>query len=282
MIILSQTTDTLQIALAGSVTTNQLRCFSSWRDIDTTTYVAGRKVVNTNNTTDVNLVDAPASSTQRVVDTINIYNDDTVSATVTVKFDDNGTEYKLWVGVLSARERLEYSEGQGWRAFTSQGSLKQTQTLSTPTVNQMNAVTLASDVVNADATANTLYDVTGLSFPVVAGETYWFQFDIPYTSGATTTGSRWTINGASTSFLAYMSEYSLGATTTTRNANLLSYDSPATSNATSSATDSNRAIINGILTASSNGTVIARFASEVSGSAITAKAGALLRYFRTK
>lgn len=282
MIILSQTTDNLQVVLGATVTTNQLRCFSSWRDIDTTAYTAGRKVINTNNTTDVNIVDAPASSTQRVVDTVNIFNADTLSATVTVKFDDNGTEFTLWSGVLSAGERLEYSEGQGWRAFTSQGSIKTVQTLSTPTINQTNSVVLTSDVINSDATANTLYDVTGLSFPVVAGETYSFQFEIPYTSDATTTGSRWTIDWPATTFLAYMSEYSLAATTTTRNANVLAYDSPATSNTSSASTGSNRAIVNGIITPSADGTVIARFASEVSGSAITAKAGAIVRYFRTK
>lgn len=79
-----------------------------------------------------------------------------------------------------------------------------------------------------------------------------------------------------------MSEYSLAATTTTRNANVLAYDSPATSNTSSASTGSNRAIVNGIITPSADGTVIARFASEVSGSAITAKAGAIVRYFRTK
>lgn len=282
MIILTETTDNLQAVLGATVATSQLKCFSSWRDITTTAYTAGRTVADTNNTTDVNIVGSPASSTQRVVDTVNIFNSDTLSATVTVKFDANGTEYILWSGVLSVGERLEYSEGQGWRAFTSQGSIKQTQTLSTPTVNQVNAVILASDVINADATANTLYDVTGLSFPVVAGETYSFQFEIPYTANATTTGSRWSINGPATSLLAYMSEYSLASTTTTRNANVISYDLPATSNTSSGSTDSNRAIINGVITASASGNVIARFASEVSGAAITAKAGAIVRYIRTK
>lgn len=121
MIVLTETTDTLQVVLGGSVTTNQLRCTSSWRDVTTTAYTPGRTVTNTNNTSDVNLVDSPASSTQRVVDLVNIYNDDTVSAVVTVKFDANGTEYVLWKGTLIAGQTLTYCEGAGWSV--SSGSL---------------------------------------------------------------------------------------------------------------------------------------------------------------
>ncbi len=114
MLILTETTDTLQVALGGTVTTNQLRCVASWRDITTTAYTPGRTVTNTNNTTDVNLVGSPASSTQRVVDMLNIYNADTAAQTVTIKFDANGTEYILWSGVVASGGRVTYNEGVGF------------------------------------------------------------------------------------------------------------------------------------------------------------------------
>jgi hypothetical protein len=53
---------------------------------------------------------------------------------------------------------------------------------------------------------------------------------------------------------------------------------PAASNATSAATGSNIAIIEGIIKPSGSGTVIARFASEVASSAIVAKAGSYVEY----
>ncbi len=122
-------------------------------------------------------------------------------------------------------------------------------------------------------------DIPELSFPVEANKTYYFQFIIPYTAAATTTGSRWSINGPTTSYLCYMSEYSLAATTTTRNANLISYDLPAASNASSAGTTSgNRAVIEGMIVPTTDGTVVARFASEISNSAITALAGAVVYY----
>jgi hypothetical protein len=114
MIILSETTDTLQIVLGGNVTTNQLECYTSWRDRTSTTFVAGRTVINTNNTTDVTIAGAPAGSTQRVIDYISVYNDDTVNATVTIKLDANGTEYILYKGVLTNGATLTYVDGQGW------------------------------------------------------------------------------------------------------------------------------------------------------------------------
>lgn len=137
---------------------------------------------------------------------------------------------------------------------------------------------ISADVANSNVVANTIQDVTGLSFAVTSGNTYWFRFVIDYTAAATTTGSRWSINGPSVTRLSYSSRYALAATTQTQNHGRTSYDSPAASNATSAATAGNIAIIEGFITPSASGTVIARFASEVTLSAITAKAGSFVEY----
>lgn len=133
-------------------------------------------------------------------------------------------------------------------------------------------VVLNADVINNNGTANTIADVTGLSFPVMSGVTYRFRFFIVYTAAATTTGSRWSINGPATTFLHYQSRNDLTTTAQTTTNGHSSYGLPAASNATSATTGSNIAMIEGTIRASANGTVIARFASEVASSAITAKA----------
>lgn len=283
MIILSTVNDNLQVVLGASVATNQLQCFTSWRDRTSTTYTADRTVINTNDTTDVTIAAAPAASTQRIIDFISIYNTDTANAEVTIKFDVSGTEYVLFKTVLATGEKLEYQEGQGFKVIANSGAVKQSINQGNNTVGQdLSAVVLGSDVINNNAIANTIQNVTGLSFSVTANKTYYFKFIIPYDSAATTTGSRWSIDGpAAPTFLCYSSEYSLAATTTTSNANLTGYDLPAASNATSSSTPNCRAIIIGMIKPSVNGTVIARFASEVSASAITAKAGAVVYYQET-
>jgi hypothetical protein len=147
-----------------------------------------------------------------------------------------------------------------------------------PGGNYRTLVTLGTDVVNNNATANTLADVTGLSFAVTAGITYRFEALIAYTSAATTTGSRWTINGpASPTLLNYTSTYTLTATTQTANF-ASAYSIPSGGNSTSLASG-NIAIIKGIIKPSANGTVVIRFASKIASSAITAKAGSTLEWW---
>lgn len=135
-------------------------------------------------------------------------------------------------------------------------------------------VVLAADVTNNNATANTIADVTGLSFPVTAGQRYKFKFVITYTAAATTTGSRWSINGPTVTLLNYRSDYSLTTISRTTNDGQSAYNLPAASNLSSAVVAAgNIAVIEGIITPSANGSVIARFASEVLSSAIVAKAG---------
>lgn len=282
MLILTETTDNLQVVLGGAVTTNQLQCYSSWRDITASAFTPGRTITNTNSGTDVNIVPAPSASTQRVVDTISIYNKDTVQATVTVKFDANGTEYILYKTNLASGETLVYQDGNGWQVIATSGAVKQSinQGANTPSGSTLTAVVLGSDVTNNNAIANTIQDVTGLSFSVTAGKMYYFKFVIWYTAAATTTGSRWAVNctAGTAANLSMTSEYSLTSTTTTRNANVQAFDSPAASNATSASTGNNMAVMQGYFIPTANGTFIARFASEVSSSAIVAKAGSVVYY----
>jgi len=137
------------------------------------------------------------------------------------------------------------------------------------TTSVVTRVFLPGDVANSNAVANTIADVTGLSFPVVANTTYKFKFFIVYTSAATTTGSRWSINGVANTFMNYTSQYTLTATSITNNAGVSAYNTPSGVSASSLAAG-NICIIEGMIRPTANGDIIARFASEISSSAITA------------
>lgn len=145
----------------------------------------------------------------------------------------------------------------------------------------LTVVTLPADVTNANGVANTMADVSGLFFPVVGGEIYWFRFVILYTAAATTTGARFSINGpASPTMLAYASRVGLTSSTSV-DTFATAYDAPAAAGATSPATAGNVATIEGFIQPSVSGSVVARFASEVAGSAIVAKTGSILQWRRT-
>lgn len=165
---------------------------------------------------------------------------------------------RIWNGTAFQNAPVLSPDGSAW-----QGSAQK--------------VFLPSDVINNNATANTMADVTGLSFPVTAGVRYRFKFRILYDSAATTTGSRWSINGPATTLLRYRSHYSLTGTSRTFNEGLAAYNNPSSCNA-SSVLNGNVAVIEGIVTPSANGNIIARFASEVLSSAITAKVGSYVEY----
>lgn len=89
--------------------------------------------------------------------------------------------------------------------------------------------------------------------------------------------NRWCVNHAWWTLSAY-SRYSLTSSSDTINHWVTAVDSPATSNATSGSTIANIAIVEWFFTASSTGTFIIRFASEIASSAIVAKAGSILQY----
>lgn len=286
--ILDSSSKSLVIDLDATVTTNQLEFSVSYAEVtsDASGVVTGTlpsgAVGVTNNTTEVTMVSAPTAGKQRIIKSVIVYNSDTQNATVVVSIKVTSTLYRVWQGIIGVGETLEYSFSSGWTVRSAQGLIKvQNSEQILTVVNTLNTTILGSAVVNDNAVANTIQDVTGLSFPVISGEMYWFEFSIFYTAAATTTGSRWSITGPATSQLVFASEYSLAATTTTRNANLLTYDLPAASNATSGSIGHNQAIIWGTVMPSSSGDVIARFASEVANSAITAKAGSMVSWRRT-
>jgi hypothetical protein len=279
MIILTNTTDKISVSLSGTVTTNQIRCFASYRDTTTSTITPLRNVVLTNNTTLVDVVSSPAASTQRIVDYMSFYNSDTVTQTVNIEFNDNGTVYELMVASISSGEKIEYQEGQGFKVLGANGAIKTSYTLGTSPISPyLQSVVINSDVTS-NAAANSIADITGLSFAVTAGTKYYFKFFIWYTAAATTTGSRFSVNGPAFTYLNYTSRYSLTTTTDTTNTLLQAYDLPAASSATSATTTAgNLALIEGVVQPSASGTFIARFASEVINSAIVAKAGSLCQY----
>ena len=84
--ILLNSSSTLQVVLAGAITTTQPQLFASYVDIaaDGTTYAPGVLVADANSTTPVTLVTSPAASTFRQIKYLAVYNGDTASATVTV------------------------------------------------------------------------------------------------------------------------------------------------------------------------------------------------------
>jgi hypothetical protein len=124
MLILDATTDSLQAVLGSAVTTTEPSFYASYVDVTTSTYVPGENHGATTGTTDVELVAAPAASTQRQVKFLTVYNRDTASVTVTIKLDVSATDTILYRAVLAPNEILQYADGEGWSTLDSNGNRK--------------------------------------------------------------------------------------------------------------------------------------------------------------
>lgn len=125
MIRLSATNQSLEIDLAGAISTNQLDVVSSYSDATSSTYTGGTQTAQSNSTTAVTIVSAPAASTVRDIDYVNVQNADTASATVIIQINTGGTLRTLLRVTLLTGEQLVYTHGSGWCAMDASGNVKE-------------------------------------------------------------------------------------------------------------------------------------------------------------
>lgn len=271
--------DAVQVVLEEAHQTAPMHCVASVQDSDASVITPKTTAEATAGTTPVQLVRGRTTKVRRSVEYMSFFNADTVNHTVTVSIVLSGVSYKLAKVTLGSGERLEYRGANGFTVLNAAGAARTVDAGTQNVVATGHSIAmLGAGVVNSNAVANSLQEVTGLAFPVVANQRYWFRFNIQYLAAATTTGSRWTIDGPAFSELRYRSNYSLTATSRTFNEGLAAYGLPAACNASSAATGANIAVIEGFVTPTVDGSVIARFASEIANSAITAKQGSFVEY----
>jgi hypothetical protein len=134
------------------------------------------------------------------------------------------------------------------------------------------------DLANADAVANTLADIPGLSFPVVTGTRYGWRARIRYGSAASTTGARFAANGPTASLIEVAVTQTISTAAAMQSAVAAWNVGILTATAVVNAT--NLAYVEGECVPTANGTVQIRFASEISASAITViEAGSWLEWW---
>jgi hypothetical protein len=281
MILLISTSDLFRVTTSSAA---DVDVHADWIDLNAGVTTPGRTNTAISTATTTTVVGSPSASTSRTIKTVTIRNKHaTTSNEVTVLHSDGTTVVEMVKFMLPAGFTAIYDEGSNWSLQDVNGRelSNTTQNGNAAAVNALNLVVLSSDVVNNNAVANTIADITGLSFSITAGETYWFSADIDITSAASTTGGRLSVSGpGAPTRLAYRVAWPTTAVADTLGNGLSAYDLPASSSGTTSQPTGNVATITGYITPSTSGTLQLRFASEVASSAITAKAGSLLQWVR--
>src|SRR5436190_19646783 len=157
MLILDSTLKSIELILSGAVTANQLPFVVSYVDVTSITYVPNSSDGVSNNTTAVTAIAAPIASTQRQVKLITVHNSDTVSATVTLKLNNNGTFRTICKVVLSTLSQLVYTDGEGFRVIDVNGGL----VLGNNVISLTSQVSGILQVANGGTGVSALSDVLG-------------------------------------------------------------------------------------------------------------------------
>jgi len=132
--ILDNVNRKLQVVLTAAKTTLDMPVIIDYVDNTSTTFTPGTYPSNTNGVTLVDILPAPAASTQRKVNSISIYNYDTAAKVVRVYLNDNGTSYQILDLTLQIDDTLCYTDTQGWYAIDSSGNLKSVQAASATSI----------------------------------------------------------------------------------------------------------------------------------------------------
>lgn len=254
MILLTSTSDKLQVITGSAVTTD---VHVSWIDSNAagTTITPGRTntAITTAATTDV--VAAPASGIARNVKKFNLRNKHASQVnTITVQHTDGTTVVELFKAVLAAGEVLSYVEGIGWDIFAADGSHKaQTARL---LFKQLTADVSAQNV----NTVQPWFSATpAITLP--ANATYRFEGELNLANGTTThtTGISFTGTATVTSIL-YDAECSSAAANVmvAPTHNQVDVATNTALNATSTAATT-RIRIRGTIRISTTGTLIPNF-----------------------
>lgn len=290
MLFLAGTSETLRVSTDAA--TCSIAVHATWFDLSSGVATPSRTNTATiTSATTTTIVGSPSSSTYRNIEAVTIRNKGTTNCRIAV-IHNNGTAVEKFGCILFPDEECHYEDGVGWYVTEMKTGYLTSQedrsVSSTPTVGVLYCRALTADVDASSATANLARTVADLSVPLLSATTFWFRFVVAYTSSATTNGARFMTQGlftvGSTGKLYQKSEYSLTTTSSTVNEGTSSGDIPAAANATSAATGSNMATIEGFIVVPSGheqSTWSLRFSSELaSTNTITVKAGSRVEYMR--
>lgn len=284
MLILTNTTDSIDIVLSQNVAANQMQCYAAFRDTTSTAITPSSRVIVTNNTTAVQIVQSPGASTQRIVDFLSVQNVDTSQNDVTIRFNDNGTTYVLFKTRLNPGDKIEYHEGKGFKVvntFGSQVTYKESTSLNSNLTTGTIVLDEDVDVTITGSTSIIVLKIPKLAFPVQLGKMYAFKANILYDVNATTTGVRFNVDIIDTQTL----DTSIMAITpiTSTTVSTISLNSASfignTNSATSPATTENCARIDAMIKSNFDGTIgITAGHEAVSGATMIVKKGSMIHF----
>lgn len=119
-LVLDSTLKTIAVVMSGAAATTNPSYVASYADNNGTTFTEGASSGSLSGTTPVNIVAAPSSGYRRVIKKLYIENADTAAVTLTIYYNNNGTNSNI--------AKVTLAVGDTWTTdgtFDTTGALKQ-------------------------------------------------------------------------------------------------------------------------------------------------------------
>lgn len=130
--ILTSTSEILQVVLSGSVATRQMDFYCSYNNITSTTLTPVKNQGTTSGVTVSTLMPIPSSNQQNQLRHLSLYNCDTSGNTVTIQFSGSSGSRVLLRTYLFVGESIQYTPTNGWQTYTHNGIAKTFNTAQNP------------------------------------------------------------------------------------------------------------------------------------------------------
>ncbi|KKL75014.1 hypothetical protein LCGC14_2059110, partial [marine sediment metagenome] len=122
--LIDATTQTLEIKLAGAVSTNELPVVLAYIDGEASNFFPTLQHSISNGATEVTILSAPESRGKRMVKFMYIRNTDTATVTLTLQLADGATDREIVKIALLQDETLVYTDTTGFKVIDTNGNTK--------------------------------------------------------------------------------------------------------------------------------------------------------------
>lgn len=130
--ILTSTSEILQVVLSNTVATRQMDFYCSYNNITSTTLTPIKNQGTTNNITVVTLIPSPSTNQQNQLRHLSVYNCDTSGNTVTIQLSGVSGTRVLLRTYLFVGESIQFTPSNGWQSLTHNGIIKTYNTAQNP------------------------------------------------------------------------------------------------------------------------------------------------------